>query len=109
MSRLVKLRTSHASLAVNDTEFIHVDFNEGKRVLVWRRGHPADPVVVVANFSDFTTPNATGPAAEYVVSNWPVVAPGRQWKEITQNRVVASNHVGREPIFAWEAKVYTLV
>ena len=43
------------ALAVNDTEFIHVDFNDGKRVLVWRRGGPAvdDPVVVVANFSDF--------------------------------------------------------
>src|SRR5207245_2592824 len=53
VSRLIKLRTTYDALAVNDTDFIHVDFNDGKRVLVWRRGQPgADTqVVVVANFS----------------------------------------------------------
>ena len=58
MWRLVHLRTSHPALSVNDIKFIHVDFEAGKRVLVWQRGNDADPVVVVANFSDFTTPNA---------------------------------------------------
>src|SRR5262249_35437607 len=98
VQRLVKLRTTSDALAVNDVEFIHVDFNDNKRVLVWRRG-PADsdrPVVVVANFSDFTTENAGTPGGEYVVPNWPRAAPGRQWKEITQDRIVPPEWVGRE-------------
>ena len=37
VARLVRLRTSHPALAVNDTEFLHIDF-DGKRVLVWKRG-----------------------------------------------------------------------
>src|SRR5437879_5520887 len=40
VSRLVKFRASYDALAVNDTDFIHVDFNEGKRVICWRRGQP---------------------------------------------------------------------
>ena len=49
VGRLVKLRTTHPALAVNDTQFIHVDFNDSKRVMVWTRGGPAqDPVVVIA-------------------------------------------------------------
>ncbi|MCW3097990.1 MAG: hypothetical protein JWL77_3608 [Chthonomonadaceae bacterium] len=110
VARLVKFRTQHAALAVNNTDFIHVDFHDGKRVLVWRRGGPGnDPVVVVANFSDFTTANANGTAAEYVVPNWPATPPGRQWREVTQDRLVPQEWVGREPIFSWEAKVYTLL
>jgi pullulanase len=108
-SRLVKLRTTSDALSVNDTEFIHVDFDGGKRVLAWRRGGPAhDPVVVVANFSDFATDNPQDPRSEYVVHNWPATPPGRSWKEVTQDRIVPPAFVGREPIFAWEAKVYTL-
>src|SRR4029450_742461 len=42
VSRLVKLRTSHQALAVNDTEFIHVDFTPGRRVLGWRRAGRSD-------------------------------------------------------------------
>jgi 1,4-alpha-glucan branching enzyme len=109
VARLVKLRTSHDALAVDDTEFIQVDFTEGKRVLVWKRGRPGhDPVVVVANFSDFVTPNATNPSAEYRIPNWPETPRRRQWREITQQRLVPQEYVGREPIFSWEAKVYTL-
>jgi 1,4-alpha-glucan branching enzyme len=37
VTRLIKLRTSSEALAVNDTEFIHSDFNDGKRVVAWRR------------------------------------------------------------------------
>src|SRR5205823_6474118 len=56
VSGLVKFRTTQPALAVDDTDFIHVDFNDGKRVLAWRRGTSGqDPVVVVANFSDFGT------------------------------------------------------
>jgi glycosidase len=110
VSRLVRLRTSQPSLGANDTEFIHVDFSDGKRVLAWKRGMPGqDPVVVVANFSDFATPNGlTNPFAEYVVRNWPATPPGRRWREVAQQRDVRPDQVGREPIFSWEAKVYTL-
>jgi pullulanase len=109
VARLVKFRTGNEALAVDDTEFIHVDFTAGKRVLVWKRGGPSeDPVVVVANFSDFVTTNASSPGAEYRVSNWPLTPPGRQWREVTQERFVPQEYVGREPIFPWEAKVYAL-
>jgi pullulanase len=108
VARLVKLRTSHSALAVDDTDFIHVDFTDDKRVLVWKRGPCDDPVVVVANFSDFFTANPSSPRAEYRVPNWPATPPGRQWREITQERSVPQEYVGREPIFPWEAKVYTL-
>jgi pullulanase len=109
VARLVKFRTRHDALAVDDTDFIHVDFTAGKRVLVWKRGGPRDdPVVVVANFSDFVTANVSSPGAEYRVPNWPATPPGRQWREVTQERFVPQEYVGREPIFPWEAKVYTL-
>ena len=111
VARLVRLRTSHDALSVNDTDFIHVDFNDGKRVMAWRRGRPGSPrqVVVVANFSDFVTANATSPDAEYRVANWPATPGGTKWREITQERDVPPEWVGREPIFPWEAKVYALV
>ena len=109
VSTLVKLRTTHPALAVNDTNFIHVDFNDGKRVLVWQRGgNGQDPVVVLANLSDFFTPNPDDPSSVYVVPNWPATPAGRHWREVTQHRDVPDNFIGREPIFPWEAKVYTL-
>ena len=110
VARLVKFRTRQPALAVNDTEFIHLDFDAGKRVLVWKRGGPSqDPVVVVSNFSDFVTTGAGSPGAEYRVHNWPATPAGRQWREVTQARVVAPEWVGREPLYPWEAKVYTLL
>jgi len=110
VARLVKFRTSEEALSVNDTDFIHVDFGEGKRVVVWRRGQPsgASQVVVVANFSDFVTADADSPSAEYRVHNWPATPAGKKWREITQARDVPPEWVGREPIFPWEAKVYAL-
>jgi pullulanase len=109
VSRLVHLRTSHPALAVNDIKFIHVDFAVGKRVVVWQRGSDADPVVVVANFSDFTTPNALSAGSEYFVPNWPNTPAGSHWFEVTQGRDVKTGRHNRESIFAWEAKVYRLV
>lgn len=109
VARLVKLRTRHPALALDDTDFIHVDFQENKRVLVWQRGTAADPVVVVANFSDFTTPFAPWPGTEYMVPNWPATPAGHHWQEVTQDRTVDPAVVGKEPIFAWEAKVYRLL
>ena len=110
VARLVHLRTSHPALGVNDTDFLHADFNDNKRVVVWRRGMAGqDPVIVVANFSDYETPNGLIDAtAEYVVPDWPPAPDGRHWREVTQRRDVPAAQVGREPIFSWEAKVYTL-
>jgi glycosidase len=114
---LIKLRTSASALSVNDTDFLMVDFNDNKRVLVWRRGGASapSPVIVVANFSDF----ASAPGTDYVIPNWPQpTPPGNKWREMTQSpdgnpgnlgRDVDPNYVGREAIFPWEAKVYRLV
>jgi 1,4-alpha-glucan branching enzyme len=109
VARLIKFRTTSKALAVNDTAFIHVDFNEGKRVLVWQRSSGDQMVVVIANFSDYGTPNPTDPRSEYVIPNFPATPPGKQWQEVTQERLVPPAWIGREPIYPWEAKVYTLV
>jgi pullulanase len=112
VSRLVKFRIASAALSVNDTDFIHVDFNAGKRVVVWRRGRrdSDQQVVVVANFSDFITANAPQDGnAEYFVPNWPATPAGKRWREITQERDVPPEKVAHEAIFPWEAKVYTLI
>jgi 1,4-alpha-glucan branching enzyme len=110
VARLAKFRTSYDALSVNDTDFIHVDFDDGKRVVVWRRGRPGSDrqVVVVANFSDFVTADTSRPDAEYRVHDWPSTPDRSRWREITQHRDVPSEWIGREPIFAWEAKVYAL-
>jgi 1,4-alpha-glucan branching enzyme len=105
VARLVRLRQEAPALGTNDVDFIHVDFTPGRRVVAWRRGGPADdPVVVVANFSAW----GSEPSAEYIVPNWPVVPAGRTWREVTQDRPVPPEWVGREPLYPWEAKVYTL-
>lgn len=107
VARLVHLRTAHPALGVNETDFIHTDFREGKRVLVWKRGTD-NPVVVVANFSDYATPGAPAPGTEYIVPNWPPTPAGQHWYEATQQRHIATGLHNRESIFAWEAKVYHL-
>ena len=106
VSKMVKLRTSHPALGVNDTEFLQVDLNEGKRVFSWQRGNVENPVIVVANFSAWGTTNPLEPGAEYIVSNWPPTPTGRQWREVTQGRTAPD--AGREPLFPLEAKVYQL-
>jgi glycosidase len=108
VSRLVKFRVSSPALGVNDNNFFHVDFNDNKRVLAWARGAGGmDPVVVLANFSDFVSTASGSSAAEYVVPGWPATPAGKQWREVTQDRVIPPDWVAREPIFPWEAKVYT--
>jgi pullulanase len=105
VARLVQLRRRAPALGVNDTDFLHTDFTDGRRVLAWRRGSPGqDPVVVVANFSDWATPDPTNPASEYIVPNWPPTPPGRSWREVTQDRDVPGDWIGCEPLFAWEAR-----
>lgn len=111
VSRLVRFRSTSPALGVNDTAFIHVDVDAHRRVLAWQRGRPGSDtmVVVVANFSDFGTADARRPDAEYRVTHWPATPAGRRWREVTQERDVPDEWAGREPIFPWEAKVYTLV
>ena len=103
-SRLVRFRTRHPALGRNDVDFIHTDFTPGRRVMAWVRGTSDDPVVVVANFSDFES-DAGG---EYRVPNWPATPAGRTWHEVTLNRDVPDDWIGRESLFRWEAKVYAL-
>jgi len=72
---------------------------------VSERGSDANPVIAVANFSDFETPDPFNGVSEYVVPNWP----GRTdflWREVSQGRDVPPEWVGREPLFRWEVKVY---
>jgi len=109
VARLVKFRTASKALAVNDTNFIHLDFNQGKRVLVWTRGSGDNIVVVVANFSDWGTADPLNPNSQYIVPNWPNLPSGKKWREITQEREVPNSFAGKESIFPWEAKVYAAV
>jgi pullulanase len=62
---MIRLRTTAPALSVNDTDFIWSDYGEGKRVIVRRRSGATapEPVIVLANFSDF----ASAPGADYVV------------------------------------------
>ncbi len=105
VKRLIALRKTHPALGLNDTKWLRMDFTPGRRVMVWQRGSDDNPVIVVANFSDFVTGNASNGIAEYVVPVWPGRA-DHQWREVSQNRSVPPEWVGREPLFAWEAKVY---
>ncbi|GCE31605.1 hypothetical protein KDA_70890 [Dictyobacter alpinus] len=111
VTRLVRLRTKAEELWSNETTFIHSDFSEGKRVMAWIRGEIGSRtmLVVVANFSDYMTPDASSKSAEYRINNWPELPEGMRWKEITQDRKVSVEWAGREPIFPWEAKVYAVV
>jgi 1,4-alpha-glucan branching enzyme len=100
--RLIHLRTTSDALAVVDTTFLHVDFDDGKRVLVWQRGSDteADPVVVVANFSDWASASGT----DYIVPPWPQLPVGREWFEVTT--ATPAPAAGRDPISPWCARVY---
>lgn len=98
VARLIRLRISASALSVNDVEFLHFDFEEGRRVAVWRRGRPGvdSPVIVVANFSDWSSEGKP-----YEVSNFPF---GSGWHEVIEAR--PAPQAGREPLGAWEARVY---
>ncbi|HEX6764568.1 MAG TPA: hypothetical protein VF103_03800, partial [Polyangiaceae bacterium] len=105
VARLVRFRIASKALGTNDVAFIHRDFTDGRRILAWVRGLPGreDPVVVVANFSDVTPPGD-----EYRIPGWPSTPAGRHWREVSQQRTVPDDWIGREPLFPWEAKVYAL-
>jgi 1,4-alpha-glucan branching enzyme len=109
IANLIRLRTVSAALSVNDNDVFFTDFS-GKQVMAWTRGNAntADLVVILANFSDYGTPNPTDPASQYVVPNWPATPPGGSWREISQGYSVPLKWIGKEPIYPWEAKVYQL-
>ncbi|QDS71939.1 hypothetical protein FKW77_000758 [Venturia effusa] len=97
---MVKFRTGCPALGDDHTKFIHVD-NKNK-IYAWQRGRAGQPpVVVVANLSDNDT-NGT----EYNIPNFPE-KDRNDWREVAFNRTVAPGWAGREPIYHWEAKVYT--
>ncbi|EPE06847.1 alpha amylase catalytic region [Ophiostoma piceae UAMH 11346] len=101
---LTKFRTACPALGVDDTNIFHVDASRGGKVLAWSRGGGTDaaekPVVVVANFSDQDIVD------EYVVPSFPDKDVAG-WREVTHDRDVPAEWIGREPLYAWEAKVYT--
>jgi pullulanase len=109
VKKLIALRKTHSALGMNDIKWLHADFTPGRRVMAWQRGGDDNPVVVVANFSDFGTADPFTPDSEYRVHNWPVTPLGKHWREMTQERDVPMEWVGREPLYPWEAKVYMLV
>jgi len=105
VKNLIQLRKTHPALGVNDTKWLHADFTSGRRVMAWQRGDDNNPVIVVANFSDFGTNDPFNPTSEYVVPNWP--HPNDfNWKEVSLGRNVVEGAIGREALFPWEAKVY---
>jgi len=102
VSKLIHFRRSCPALGDNDTDFFHVDSSRGGKIMAWRRGAPGhEPVVVVANFTDYDTPGN-----EYFVPNWPE-REGGDWREVSKGRTVPAEWVGREPLMHWEVKVYT--
>jgi len=105
VARLVKLRTSTPALGRNECRLLHDDTTSGRRIAVWQRGVAPDYVIVVANFSDFGSQG--GLAGEYVVPGWPTDVGDRSWFEVSQTDAPRpAPNAGREPLFAWEAKVY---
>jgi 1,4-alpha-glucan branching enzyme len=105
VKNLIQIRKTHPALGVNDTKWLHQDPTPGRQIYVWQRGSDDNPVIVVANFSEFGTSDPFNPSSEYVVPNWP--RPNDfAWKEVCLNRPVDPARIGREPIFPWEAKVY---
>ncbi len=105
VKNLIHVRKSHPALGLNDTKWLHYDATSGRQIFAWQRGSDYNPVVVVANFSDFATVDPFNPSSEYVVPNWPRPH-DFTWKEVCLNRPVDGARIGREPIFPWEAKVY---
>ena len=59
-------------------------------------------------FSDWGTADPANPTAEYRVPNWAATPAGMRWREVPQDRIILPERVGREPLYAWEAKVYAL-
>ena len=106
VSRLAKMRTRNAALWGNNVNFTHWDFQGDRKIMAWIRGGSNNlPVVIVANFSG-VKPDGN----EYSVNGWPTMKTWKgkevKWREVTEGRNVPPEWVNREPVYAWEAKVY---
>jgi 1,4-alpha-glucan branching enzyme len=103
--RLIALRKRSEALGVIDTKFIHMDFSNGRRVMAWVRGDAEkhNLVVVVANFSEQDMRDG-----EYVVHDWPGLPEGKRWREVTEEREVATDQVDSMALSPWEARVYEM-
>lgn len=106
VSRLVKMRTRNPALWGDKVNFTHWDFEGHRKIMAWIRGVSDDlPIVVVANFSG-VKPEGN----EYSVNGWPTLktwkGKGVKWREVGEGRAVPPEWVNREPVYAWEAKVY---
>ncbi|AEO53757.1 glycoside hydrolase family 13 protein [Thermothelomyces thermophilus ATCC 42464] len=88
VANLVRFRAKCPALGEDDTEFLRVDVSRGGRIMAWLKG------------------DENNPGAENVIANWPD-RDQDGWREISQGREVPLEWVGREPLAAWEAKVYT--
>ncbi|KAF2026257.1 glycoside hydrolase [Setomelanomma holmii] len=102
-ARLIALRKRSQALGVIDTDFVHMDFSNGRRVMAWQRGDTSkhDPVVVVANFSDQDMRGS-----EYVVHKWPATPERKKWREVVEDQTVATNETGKVALGPWEARVF---
>lgn len=107
VKRLIHFRENTKALQTDEVEFIHIDCDDTKKIIAWQRDFNQEKVVVVANFSDYITPNALSEKSEYLIPRFPVLEIGQSCYEITQNREVGSG-IGKETIFPWEAKVYLI-
>lgn len=107
VKNLIHFRKNTKALQTDEVEFIHVDCDEDKKIIAWQRNFEKEKVVVVANFSDYVTPNALAEESKYIIPNFPTVEIGQYCYEITQNREVVKK-IGKETIFPWEAKVYLI-
>jgi len=84
----------------------------GDRALeIVREAFRAWEKVSTLRLTEVALTNALQPGSEYFVPNWPNTPAGEHWSEVTQKeggRDVKTGRHNREPIFAWEAKVYRL-
>lgn len=114
VSRLAKFRQESEALSHENLEFLQMEISEEKKLAVWQRGSGENIVITVANFSNYTTPEAGNSEGQEIIENWPKfdgypTPLGKKWVEITSARDVSNDWIGKEPVYPWEAKVYALV
>jgi hypothetical protein len=107
VSRLVKLRSSHPALGMNDTAFLQTDLADGKRVIAWQRGDAANPVIVVANFSDWGTADPLAPNTSFPAGRRPLRdGNGRRSRKAARRRRPAGNRfsLGKQRSTGWRRR-----
>jgi len=99
IQRMTYLRNTRSPLQQNSCRFLHQDFEDGKKLMVYQRGEGPRQVIVVANFSNKFIP-------DYLIPNWPELE-GRcfEWTHQYYPENVFSGHF-KENIYPFEVKVY---